>query len=51
MMVWLGSYTQPFLQPISSATAHLLDQTSMSNEYRVQMNAPLSKVAEASHAR
>ncbi len=52
MMVWLGSYTQPFLQPISSATAHLLDQTSMSNEYRVQMNAPLSKqIAEGSHAR
>ena len=40
LMVWLGSYTQSFLPPITAATSHLLDQTSMSNEYRVQLALP-----------
>lgn len=40
LMVWLGCYTQSFMPPISSATARLLDQTSMSNEYRVQARPP-----------
>jgi NADH-quinone oxidoreductase subunit M len=40
LMVWLGTYTQSFLPPISAATAHLLDQTSMSTEYRVDLARP-----------
>ena len=52
MMVWLGSYTQSFMPPITSATAHLLDQASMSNEYRVlNTPSPARQIAEASHAR
>lgn len=42
LMVWLGTYTQSFMPPISAATAHLLDQTNMSNEYRVQVSPPLN---------
>ncbi|MBV9302246.1 MAG: NADH-quinone oxidoreductase subunit M [Acidobacteriaceae bacterium] len=40
LMVWLGSYTQSFMPPISAATARILDQTSMSNEYRVDLILP-----------
>jgi NADH-quinone oxidoreductase subunit M len=52
LMVWLGCYTQSFMPPITSATGHLLDQTSMSNEYKVKLVEPRSnQVAEALHAR
>jgi len=52
LMVWLGCYTQSFMPPITSATAHLLDQTSMSNEYRVKLVEPRpNPVAEAIHVR
>ena len=52
LMVWLGSYTKTFLPSISSATAHLLDQTSMSNEYRVKNTIPRSnQTAEVIRAR
>jgi NADH-quinone oxidoreductase subunit M len=52
LMVWLGSYTQSFMPPITMATAHLLDQASMSNEYRVQVAPRTSaQIAEALHAR
>jgi NADH-quinone oxidoreductase subunit M len=40
LMVWLGSYTQSFMPPISSATARLLDQTRMNDEYRVRLTLP-----------
>ena len=52
LMAWLGCYTQFFMPPITSATAHLLDQTSMSNEYRVKLpEYRPNQVAEAFHAR
>ncbi|MBV9183485.1 MAG: NADH-quinone oxidoreductase subunit M, partial [Acidobacteria bacterium] len=52
LMVWLGSYTQSFLPPITKATSHLLDQTSMSNEYRVRLATPAgTQIAEARNAR
>ena len=52
LMIWLGSYTQSFLPPISTATSHLLDETSMSNEYRVKLVTPSpTQVAEVSRAR
>jgi NADH-quinone oxidoreductase subunit M len=49
LMVWLGSYTQSFLPAISSATTHLLEQTSMTNEYRVELK--IRQVAEVHGAR
>jgi NADH-quinone oxidoreductase subunit M len=52
LMVWLGCYTQSFLPPISSATSHLLQQTKMNEEYRVQVALPhAQQIAEVSHAR
>ncbi len=52
LMIWLGSYTQSFMPPITAATARMLDQTSMSNEYRVEIGTPPSnQVAEVRHAR
>jgi NADH-quinone oxidoreductase subunit M len=40
LMVWLGCYTQTFLQPISAATSHLLEQTTMNDQYRVALHPP-----------
>ena len=39
MMVWMGTYTQSFLTPITKATARLLEQTNSSAPMRV--HAPL----------
>jgi NADH-quinone oxidoreductase subunit M len=51
LMVWLGSYTQSFMPPITSATAHLLDQTNMNNQYRVKLaRPPAGQLAELTHA-
>ena len=52
LMLWLGCYTQTFMPPISSATSHILDQSRMNDEYRVQ-SAPLrsSQMAEVRNAR
>jgi NADH-quinone oxidoreductase subunit M len=52
LMVWLGCYTQSFMPPISAATAHVLDQTRINDEYRVRITpARATQVAEVSHAR
>ncbi|MFL6350406.1 MAG: NuoM family protein [Bryobacteraceae bacterium] len=40
LMVWLGSYTQSFMPPITSATMRVLDQTRMNDEYRVKLILP-----------
>ncbi|HEY7304838.1 MAG TPA: NADH-quinone oxidoreductase subunit M [Bryobacteraceae bacterium] len=51
LMVWLGSYTQSFMPPIDSAAAHLLEQTNMNNQYRVELAHPVpSQLAEAARA-
>lgn len=47
LMVWLGTYTQSFMPPITSAAAHLLDQASMGNEYRVGAPVPVAEVRNA----
>jgi NADH-quinone oxidoreductase subunit M len=39
-MFWLGTYTQTFLPSISAADSHLLEQTRVSTEYRVQATRP-----------
>lgn len=51
LMIWLGSYTQSFMPPITSATSHLLEQTNMNNQYRVALppQGP-AQLAEAAHA-
>jgi len=46
LMVWLGTYTESFMPPISAATAHLLDQTSMSDQYRVHLSPPSNAGAQ-----
>lgn len=53
LMIWLGSYTQSFMPPISAATAHTLDQTRMSEELRVQLPLLPHRVvlAEVTNAR
>ena len=52
LMVWLGSYTQSFMPPISAANSRLLQQTKMSEEYRVELRAPRAKqIAEVFRAR
>ena len=40
LMVWLGSYTQSFMPTITSATAHVLQQAGMNDEYRVHLAVP-----------
>jgi NADH-quinone oxidoreductase subunit M len=51
LMVWLGTFTQSFMPPITSATARLLDQTSLSNEYRVATQPPAYQLRKATNAR
>ncbi|MBV8865735.1 MAG: NADH-quinone oxidoreductase subunit M [Acidobacteriaceae bacterium] len=48
LMVWLGSYTQSFMPPISTATSHLLEQTNMNNQYQV-LAPPALKAAGVSN--
>src|SRR5438045_3782605 len=56
LMVWLGTYTQSFMPPISAATARILDQTRMNDEYRVRLMLPIAlhrsvQIEKVSHAR
>ena len=51
LMIWLGSYTQSFMPPISSATSRLLEEATVNNQYRVQLTMPSAiPVAEVVHA-
>ena len=40
MMVWLGTYTQSFMPPVTAATHHLLEQSKMNLEIQVRNAAP-----------
>jgi NADH-quinone oxidoreductase subunit M len=57
MMLWLGCYSQTFMPSISAATYQLLDNTNMTNQYRVKLDASgagaqlVNAVAEVAHAR
>jgi len=52
LIVWLGSYTQSFMPPISSATSRLLQENKASQEYKVHLSRPgVVQVAEVAHAR
>jgi NADH-quinone oxidoreductase subunit M len=53
LMIWLGTCTQSFMPPISSATARILDQSRRNQEFQVQLS-PLPAVGAAQevvHAR
>jgi NADH-quinone oxidoreductase subunit M len=52
LMIWLGSYTQSFMPPISSANSRILELVRMNDEYRVHLAIPRPlPVAKASYAR
>ena len=40
LMVWLGVYTQSFMPPITAATAQTLDQSTVKDQFRVQLLPP-----------
>jgi NADH-quinone oxidoreductase subunit M len=44
MMVWLGTYTQSFMPPVTAATHHLLEQSKMNLEIQVRNTAPHTEV-------
>jgi NADH-quinone oxidoreductase subunit M len=47
VMVWLGTYTQSFMPPITAATQHLLEQSKMNLEIRVHRASPPSVAGHA----
>ncbi|MGH9582781.1 MAG: complex I subunit 4 family protein [Bryobacteraceae bacterium] len=52
LMVWLGSYTQSFMPPISSATSRILQENKASQQYKVQLERPHAiRLAEVSRVR
>ena len=53
MMVWMGTYTQTFLPPVSTATARVLEQTQVNVPFRVghPQRPELRAQVEAGHAR
>jgi NADH-quinone oxidoreductase subunit M len=52
LMIWLGSYTQSFMPPISSATSRTLQENKASQEYKVQLLRPQAvQVAEVLRVR
>ena len=53
MMVWMGTYTQSFLPPVTRTTARVLEQTQVNVPFRVG-HPPLPELharVEAAHAR
>jgi NADH-quinone oxidoreductase subunit M len=44
MMVWLGSFTQSFMPPVTAATHSLLEQSKMNLEIHVRNTAPHTRV-------
>jgi NADH-quinone oxidoreductase subunit M len=47
MMIWLGCYTSPFLQPITSANQHLLERSNMNIELKVRNQLPSGSTSSA----
>lgn len=46
LMIWLGTYTQSFMPPISSATARVLEGSRRSQEYQVHLSVPGASAQE-----
>jgi NADH-quinone oxidoreductase subunit M len=51
MMVWMGVYSQSFLQPVSKTTARVLDQTRLNVPIRVEIKKGQPVVLEAHNGR
>jgi NADH-quinone oxidoreductase subunit M len=51
MMVWMGVYSQSFLQPVSKTTARVLDQTRINVPIRVGIEKGHAAVLEAHNGR
>jgi NADH-quinone oxidoreductase subunit M len=51
MMVWMGVYSQSFLQPVSKTTARVLDQTRLNVPIRVEVQKGHAVVLEAHNGR
>jgi NADH-quinone oxidoreductase subunit M len=51
MMVWMGVYSQSFLQPVSKTTARVLDQTRLNVPIRVEIRKGHAVVLEAHNGR
>jgi NADH-quinone oxidoreductase subunit M len=47
MMVWMGMYSQSFLPAVGKTTAHILDQTQVNVQFRVQAPQFPAEVAHA----
>ena len=52
LMVWMGSFTQTFMPPISAENTRILEQTRSGVDVRVQNHLPAGvKAAEVIHVR
>jgi NADH-quinone oxidoreductase subunit M len=51
MMVWMGVYSQSFLQPVSKTTARVLDQTRLNVPIRVEIRKGHAVILEAHNGR
>jgi len=49
MMVWMGTYTQTFLTPVTKATARLLEASKTSAPMSVQLNVPMGGSSQHAH--
>jgi NADH-quinone oxidoreductase subunit M len=47
LMVWMGTYTQSFMPPITVASASLIEQTKVNVDFEVKRPAPPREVADA----
>jgi hypothetical protein len=46
-MVWMGTFTQSFMPPITQAGAALLERTTVNVDFHVQRPAPPREIADA----
>ncbi|HPQ17138.1 MAG TPA: NADH-quinone oxidoreductase subunit M, partial [Bryobacteraceae bacterium] len=47
LMVWMGTYTQTFLPPITASSAAILEQTKVNVEFHVERQMPRQELANA----
>ena len=49
MMVWMGTYTQSFLTPVTKATGRILEQSKTPATMSVQLNSPMGGSSPHAH--
>jgi NADH-quinone oxidoreductase subunit M len=47
LMVWMGTFTQTFLPPITKSSAALLEQTKVNVDFQVKRHIPRQELANA----